>query len=123
MRQKSRAAGEPVSTHTSQHLLIGTHALPSVHAYQPAASGPDREPTVHLYVEADHRTTSFDHTSRFTVTGPKTAVREFLDHCHNALDRLPPDDDEHTPAELRRKIAGCQAELERLQAALTEQER
>jgi hypothetical protein len=111
-----------VSTHTSQQLLIGAQALPSVHAYQPATSGPDGEPTVHLYVEADHRTTSFDHTSRFTVTGPKTAVREFLDHCHKALDRLPPDD-EHTQAELRRKIAGCQAELERLQAALTELER
>jgi hypothetical protein len=120
MRHKSRTTGEPVSTHTSQHLLIGAHALPSVHAYQP---GPDGETTVHLQVEAEHRTTSFDHTSTFTVTGPKTTIRELLDHCQKALDQLPPDDDEHTQAELRQKIAGCQAELERLQAALTELER
>jgi hypothetical protein len=93
MRHNVRATGAPVATHTSLHLLVGAHALPAVHTYPRTVSGPAGDTTVYLQGKAEHRTFSFDHTSSFTISGPKAAFRQLLERCQQALDQLPADDE------------------------------
>jgi hypothetical protein len=95
MRGKSRTTAEPVSTHSSLHLLVGPQRLPAVRVNQAMLADAASEPTVYLHVEAEHRTTRFDHTATFTVSGPESAVRQLLDDCQAALDQLPPPDGKH----------------------------
>jgi len=101
MRRKSRTTAEPVSTHTTIHLLVSPDALPAIRVNQAMLADAAGEPTVYLHVEAEHRTTRFDHTATFTVSGPEAAVRQLLDDCQAALDQLPPPDSEHA------EVAGC----------------
>jgi hypothetical protein len=101
MRGKSRTTAEPVSTHSSLHLLVGPQRLPAVRVNQAMLADTAGEPTVYLHVEAEHRTRGFDHTATFTVSGPNAAVRQLLDDCKAALDQLPPPDGEHA------EVAGC----------------
>ncbi len=95
MRGKSRTPVGPVSTHTTIHLLVSPDALPAIRVNQTALATTAGEPTVYLHIEAEHRTTGFDHTATFTVSGPEAAVRQLLDDCQAALGQLPPPDDEH----------------------------
>jgi hypothetical protein len=90
-----------VSTHATLHLLVSPDALPTIRVNQTALATTAGEPTVYLHVEAEHRTTGFDHTATFTVSGPEAAVRQLLDDCQAALDQLPARDGEHAEA------AGC----------------
>ncbi len=103
MRGKSRTTAEPVSTHSSLHLLVGPQRLPAVRVNQAMLADAAGEPTVYLHVEAEHRTTRFDHTATFTVSGPNSAVRQLLDDCQAALDQLAPAEDKNAEA------AGCES--------------
>jgi hypothetical protein len=97
MRRKSRTLVGPVSTHTTVHLLVGTDALPTIRVNQAILAEVAGEPTVYLHVEAEHRTTRFDHTATVTVSGPNAAIHQLLDECKAALDQLP-QDAEHVEA-------------------------
>ncbi len=101
MRRKSRTTAEPVSTHSSLHLLVGPQRLPAVRVNQAMLADAASEPTVYLHVEAEHRTTRFDHSATFTVSGPEAAIRQLLDDCQAALDQLAPHEGETGEA------AGC----------------
>jgi hypothetical protein len=98
MRRKSRTPVGPVSTHTTIHLLVSPDALPAIRVNQTMLADAAGEPTVYLHVEAEHRTTRFDHTATVTISGPNAAIRQLLDECKAALAQLPPQDAEHVEA-------------------------
>ena len=101
MRGKSRTPVGPVSTHSTIHLLVSADALPAIRVNQATLAEAASEPTIYLHIEAEHRTTGFDHTATFTVSGPNAAIRQLLDDCKAALDQLPPPDREHP------EVDGC----------------
>ncbi len=87
-----------MSTHTTIHLLVSPDALPAIRVNQTMLAEVAGEPTVYLHVEAEHRTTRFDHTATFTVSGPEAAIRQLLDECKAALDQLAPHEGETVEA-------------------------
>jgi hypothetical protein len=79
MQRKSHGSAEPLSTHSSIQILANENTLPDVRAYWSVGSDAGEIGGVlFLTVEAEHRTTDFDHTSSFTISGAPTAIDRVL---------------------------------------------